>query len=292
MTAGPLVSIYVPTKGRPALLERAVRSALAQTHREIEVIVVVDGVDPATERVLEGLTSDSRVLVKQRATSGGACVARNEAIFTAQGSLITGLDDDDELLPDHVARLVDVLRETGASFSCTTAVLRRASVDQVRHAFRGPVELGRLLEQNIVGNQVLTRVESLRALGGFDVRMPAWQDYDMWVRLCARYGSGFKVDARSYVQRLDHEGERISRPDRIEAAYRLFLDKHEALLSPRHRASLELLMYATTHRPFPPSRLIPYVRAGYGRRALAALLSDRMPALRPLARWVTAAARR
>ena len=48
-----IVSAVIPTRGRPDLLQRAVRSALAQTLREIEVVVVIDGEDPVTRLTLE-----------------------------------------------------------------------------------------------------------------------------------------------------------------------------------------------------------------------------------------------
>ena len=59
-----IVSAVIPTRGRPQLLERAVRSALAQTLREIEVVVVVDGRDSATRDTLDQITfEDNRVRV-------------------------------------------------------------------------------------------------------------------------------------------------------------------------------------------------------------------------------------
>ena len=58
------VSAVIPTRGRPELLRRAVRSALAQTLREIEVVVVIDGEDPATQVVLQELAQqDGRLRV-------------------------------------------------------------------------------------------------------------------------------------------------------------------------------------------------------------------------------------
>jgi glycosyltransferase involved in cell wall biosynthesis len=56
------VSAVIPTRGRPEMLRRAVRSALAQTLRDMEVVVVIDGPDPATQGVLEELArQDGRV---------------------------------------------------------------------------------------------------------------------------------------------------------------------------------------------------------------------------------------
>ena len=61
-----IVSAVIPTRGRPELLQRAVRSALAQTLREIEVVVVIDGEDPVTRLALEELA-------QQDQTSAGDC---------------------------------------------------------------------------------------------------------------------------------------------------------------------------------------------------------------------------
>ena len=289
----PLVSIYIPTRNRPELVLRALQSALAQDYPHVEIIVAVDGPDPATESVLRPFAEDPRVVVHVREQPGGACRARNDALSRATGELATGLDDDDELLPEHVSTLVDTLQMAGAGFACTSTVLRRPDGAVVRHAWSGPVELDRLLAENLVGNQVLTRTRHLLDVGGYDADMPAWQDYDLWVRLTARFGAGIRVDARTYQQDARHAAPRISQADNIWRAYERFVAKHALLLEARHRTSLELLAYATTHRPFPLKRLAAYFAAGYGARALAALASDRLPALRtPLRRLRAKLARR
>ncbi len=49
----PLVTAVIPTRNRPELVLRAVRSALAQTYANLEVVVVIDGPDPSTVQALE-----------------------------------------------------------------------------------------------------------------------------------------------------------------------------------------------------------------------------------------------
>ena len=59
-----IVSAVIPTRGRPELLQRAVRSALTQTLREIEVVVVIDGEDPLTRLAMEQMAhQDPRLQV-------------------------------------------------------------------------------------------------------------------------------------------------------------------------------------------------------------------------------------
>lgn len=276
----PLVSVYIPTRGRPNLLRRALGSALCQTYSAIEVLVAVDGPDSDTHDALAPFASDPRVRIIARESQGGACRARNDAIRAARGELITGLDDDDELRPDHLRSLVDLLLQSGAPFVATSNLILRPEGPIVRHAFSGPITLDSLLSENVVGNQVLTRTAYLRELGGFDPTMPAWQDYDLWVRLAARYGTGFKTDSRSYLQHQEHGAERISDGARIKRAHARFVEKHARLLQNSHLMSIELLMLATTHEPFAIPKLFRLAQGGLGKRAVIAYLSNRLPRLR------------
>ncbi|MFI5952187.1 glycosyltransferase family 2 protein [Cryptosporangium sp. NPDC051539] len=94
----PQVSVVIPTRNRPGLVLRAVRSALAQTLRDLEVLVVVDGPDPATREALAPV-EDARLTVVELEEPGGAQNARNAGARKAAGAWTAFLDDDDEWLP-------------------------------------------------------------------------------------------------------------------------------------------------------------------------------------------------
>lgn len=96
--SAPFVSAVVPTHLRPELAVRAVETALAQTLRAIEVVVVVDGRDPETIDAL-GRVADERlrVIVPDRNLGNGG--ARNLGIAHARAPWIAFLDDDDEWMP-------------------------------------------------------------------------------------------------------------------------------------------------------------------------------------------------
>jgi glycosyltransferase involved in cell wall biosynthesis len=101
-TADPLVSVVIPTRNRPALLLRAVRSALRQTLHEIEVVVVIDGEEGCASAEALATLKESRVrYIVQRLQAGGA-EARNIGIRDARSSWIALLDDDDEWLPSKL----------------------------------------------------------------------------------------------------------------------------------------------------------------------------------------------
>ena len=112
----PLVTIAIPTRDRPELLaERALASALAQTHERIEVIVVGDAAGPEIEAAVSE-RSDPRVsfvnLTQRFERSDdsrwltAATLTRNLAYERAQGLWLLDLDDDDALRPDAVERLL------------------------------------------------------------------------------------------------------------------------------------------------------------------------------------------
>lgn len=103
----PLVSVVIPTFGRPDLVRRAVDTVLAQTMTDLEVIVVVDGDDPPTQAAL-GAISDPRLRVIVQPTKGGAARTRDAGALAATGDWVAFLDDDDEWLPEKLERQLAV----------------------------------------------------------------------------------------------------------------------------------------------------------------------------------------
>jgi hypothetical protein len=110
MSSTPDVSVVIPTCSRPELVTRAVRSALAQTHDNIEVIVVIDGPDDVTGDALAEI-ADPRLRVVALAERGGAPNARNVGAGEARAPWTALLDDDDEWLPEKLAVQLAVAKD-------------------------------------------------------------------------------------------------------------------------------------------------------------------------------------
>jgi hypothetical protein len=117
----PLVSIVIPTHDRPQLLvERAIASALAQTHPRIEVVVAGDQAPPHVEAAVRALGDERihfantthRVVPSdpERHWLAASTLPRNLGAQLARGAWIVELDDDDALRPDAVERLLRVAR--------------------------------------------------------------------------------------------------------------------------------------------------------------------------------------
>jgi glycosyltransferase involved in cell wall biosynthesis len=110
----PEVSVVIPTRNRPELVVRAVRSALTQTLQDIEVVVVIDGPDPATVEALTGL-GDERIRPVELPASGGAPNARNRGVDNARADWVAFLDDDDEWLPEKLETQLARARDSGVA---------------------------------------------------------------------------------------------------------------------------------------------------------------------------------
>ncbi|HNS20138.1 MAG TPA: glycosyltransferase [Sedimentisphaerales bacterium] len=107
MGGGPLVSVLLPTYNRRRYLPGALASVLAQTHRELQVLVVRDGGEEVADVVRS--FHDPRVVFIDRKENRGKPHSLNEALSRAQGKYVAYLDDDDAWYPHHVETLVRAL---------------------------------------------------------------------------------------------------------------------------------------------------------------------------------------
>lgn len=123
--ADPLVTVTIATVGRPALLGRALPSVLAQTHRNLEVIVVGDGCEPGLAARIAAL-GDMRVTYidagprqpvfddPEKLWHTAATRARNLANSRATGRWVLEFDDDDAMRPGCVEALLALVSESRA----------------------------------------------------------------------------------------------------------------------------------------------------------------------------------
>lgn len=186
------VSIVIPTRDRPHLLELTLRSVLAQRLVEIDVIVVDDGAGPETRTLIETLGDPAVRLF----STGGACgvsVARNLGIEHARHDLVAFCDDDDLWAPDKLAQQLLVLNMEAASWAYAGDVTVDADLRVLSGQEPLPPEavLSTLPRYNAVpagASNVVIRAEALAAAGGFDPALRTSEDWDLWLRLAGTAG--------------------------------------------------------------------------------------------------------
>src|SRR5260221_13463342 len=109
----PKVTIIMPTFNRAWIIERAIRSVLAQTFNDFELLVVDDGSTDDTQEKLQKIQAqDPRIKIIKLETNQGAPAARNAAIAQAQGEIIAYLDSDNVWYPTNLEVMLEELTPT------------------------------------------------------------------------------------------------------------------------------------------------------------------------------------
>ncbi|MBS0275701.1 MAG: glycosyltransferase family 2 protein [Proteobacteria bacterium] len=106
----PLFSVIIPVFNRADILERGIRSVLAQTCQDFEIVVIDDGSGDHPEDVVAKI-GDSRIRIARQENRGGAA-ARNRGFDEARGRLVALLDSDDQFLPHHLENMRKLLENT------------------------------------------------------------------------------------------------------------------------------------------------------------------------------------
>jgi hypothetical protein len=180
----PLVSILVRSMDRPTLA-RALRSAIGQTYPQLELIVVAAS-GPA-HRDIPARVGSLPVRAIRPAHPLDRAAAANAALRAAQGRYLNFLDDDDELLPHHVATL---LRALDSDPAARLAFSRTEVVDQDQRpigVFGEPHTRLELFDgSKFCLHAALFDHELLDRGVGFDQALPVHEDHDFWIQ-CAQH---------------------------------------------------------------------------------------------------------
>jgi glycosyltransferase involved in cell wall biosynthesis len=102
------VTVFTPTVNPLWKLERAYNSLLKQTHQNLQWIVISDGSTEDVRGFVEGLRAPFEVILKENTTRQGKFISYNRAIELANRDFFCILDDDDELFPDSIEKLLNV----------------------------------------------------------------------------------------------------------------------------------------------------------------------------------------
>jgi glycosyltransferase involved in cell wall biosynthesis len=220
MEMNPIVSVVIPTRNRPELVLRAVRSALGQTYKNIEIVVVVDGPDPRTVEILAQCDEPSLRIVELAQSLGGA-EARNEGARAAKGEWIAFLDDDDEWLPTKIERQVHAAVQSGNPLAIVTCkiLLRSDGTDSVvPHHLPGP---GQPMSEYVLGaprNGFQTSSyfvsRALALLVPWTRNLKGLQDFDWFLRATSYEGATLTVVPEPlsvyYVESVDTITRKLS----------------------------------------------------------------------------------
>jgi len=272
--ATPLVTVYIPSHNRCELLKRAVNSVLTQSYKNIELIVVDDAsVDNTHDYLTELVSKYDNVRTFKQEQAKGACAARNIAISDAKGIFITGLDDDDEFLPQRIEHLVAHYDENYA-FVCTGFLWHYGKKTRAVDHTDKIITLDEQLNYNYATNQVLVSTERLKEINGFDKNFVACQDYDTWTRLIKRFGSAKRVSGASYIIHRGDDIVRLTDATNWLNGHSLFVEKHGGKMSKSNRMNQEFRRMTVNRQRLTIVAFIKQLTAGLAKQKLRYFLSS------------------
>jgi glycosyltransferase involved in cell wall biosynthesis len=203
----PAVSVIITTYNYGHYVAGALESVLGQTVRDLEVIVVDDGSTDHTAEVIRPYLGDARVRFHP-IPHGGVSVAKNTGIRQTRAPLVSFLDADDLWLPHKLERQLALFQSDP---ELAVAYCRRLLINEAGQeiAYRQPaLHRGMVLEPLFRTNFVcqtsaVVRRAVLDEVGLFDERYPPVEDYDLWLRVAARYRFDY-VDEPLVKYRVGH----------------------------------------------------------------------------------------
>jgi len=193
----PKVSIVCPTFNGASrgYLKQAIESALNQTFRGFELIIVDDGSTDHTKGVCESYLEDSRVHYIFQ-PNGGPASARNAGISASTGEFICFLDDDDVWKDEKLQRQIEYIDAQLSNFSNWGMVFTWVELIDAQGniiGYRGHRQTGLIYRDLFFGNiidatsSVLVKSEILNQVGFFDEKNKQCEDWDMWLRIAKSY---------------------------------------------------------------------------------------------------------
>lgn len=186
-----IISVIIPVYNGEKTIETTIQSILNQSFSDLELIIINDGSQDNTLELVEGI-QDHRLKVFSY-PNAGLSASRNRGIEHASGEYISFIDADDLWTPDKLEAQLKALQDNpkaGVAYSWTHYIdesgqfRRRGSYISATGNVYAKLLLVNFLES---GSNLLIRRQVLAEIGKFDESLFAVEDWDMWLRLAARY---------------------------------------------------------------------------------------------------------
>ncbi|MFL5913569.1 MAG: glycosyltransferase [Gaiellaceae bacterium] len=189
------VSVVIPLFNQGQFLPAALSSVRRSGLPDVDVVVVDDGsTDPHTVAVMEALTGVTSIRLPHR----GLSAARNSGIRSARGSLVLVLDADDMIQPGFLPAAVDALRRR-EDLAFVGGYVRYFGLLDLVYVPAGPAGDINLVLHTHLKSAVLYRREALEQVGGYDESLPAFEDWEIQIRLAR---AGYDSDVLPLVGQL------------------------------------------------------------------------------------------
>ena len=248
----PLVSAIITTYNRDVLIvKRALDSIINQTYNNIEIIIVNDCPNNAKNHndIINLIKKYNKkvikyILVKE---NGGACKARNIGIDNSKGEYIAFLDDDDEWYSNKIEEMVNLAVSSKAAIIYSNAKIHNENSNIEITRFKKIPPQGYIYYELFINNYIgscsfpLIKKNSLTEVDGFNEKMPALQDWELYLRI-AKNNNVYYVD-KELTKYYVYNGERISKNSSKRAkAFQMLFDNYYDEVRTNKKANYYFLM--------------------------------------------------
>lgn len=266
MSGVPVFSVVIPVYNRAQDVGEAIRSVLAQTFGDFEIVLVDDGSDdgPALQRLIESFASAPIRLVRQH--NAGAAAARNTGIDAAQGRYIAFLDSDDAFLPYKLERFHERIAGRPRFAGFAPALVDRGVARQVvrpAEPYRPGEDLGLYFyaRNQMVQTSMLVVDRETAAAVRFETGIKVGEDLDFCLAVAAAGVPWEMLDEPLSVWTdTPRDGRSSGYRGSLSAEYRQY--RTWALLSPRARHAYEGTVGAFHTAPHHPLRALGMLAGG------------------------------
>lgn len=226
----PLVSIVIPTYNRAHFIANTLRSVLNQTSNNFEVVIIDDGsTDQTEEAVLPFLSHQVRYFKIENSERGAA---RNQGTQLARGMYLNWFDSDDEMLPNHVATIEALATQYQFPPVITLHYAikdqQTGAISTIAHHY-SPSQKRRkdfLIEGNFLACNPVVVKRTIACEFPFveDRNLSASEDYELWLRLKARFPFTATNQITSYlIQHDERSVNTMTSPVKLENRFLTFL---------------------------------------------------------------------
>lgn len=206
-----LVSIITPVYNGQDFLDRCIKSVLAQTYENWELLLIDDGSSDNSVQIIENYLEDNRIKLLRNESNSGIPTTRNKGIENSTGEFIALLDQDDEWLPHKLEKQVSRFLEIDDSFGLIYSNVEVRTDQGILSDQKKEIEpeasiqsnLELMLSRNLITSPTaMVKRKALEEVGLFDESI-RWggDDYDLWIRIAHK----FKFDYIDEVLCIRHE---------------------------------------------------------------------------------------
>lgn len=232
----PKVSVVIPAYNAASYIDETLRSVLAQTYKNFEIILINDG-SPDSEELEKNLEPFFDEIIYAKQENAGVSKARNGGICLARGELIAFLDGDDVWLEEFLESQINFLEINNLDMVYCDARFFGDEYYSAENYMQNAPSIGAVspisllsAECNVITSGTILRKEILAKTDLFDATLPFMQDFDLWLRL-AKAGAKISYQRKVLVKYRVHaeglSGSNVERAWRNIRALTVAEQKHE-----------------------------------------------------------------